>query len=211
MHIETIPVGPLQANCYLVQPTGKSRAWVIDPGGDAALLLRTLKKMGADVEAILCTHGHWDHVAAAPELSQATGAGVALHRDELSLFKAGGGASWFGLPTSQYPDPQTLLAEGDSLTLGEVTFTVWHTPGHSPGSVCFYSAAQGVLFNGDLLFQEGIGRSDLPGGSPQLLKASLQRVLTLPDATRVFSGHGSETTIGHERQHNPWLADGFWW
>ncbi|MGQ9586448.1 MAG: MBL fold metallo-hydrolase [Anaerolineae bacterium] len=211
MLIQTLTVGPLMANCYIVQEVSHGPALVIDPGGDAPAILRALEVAGAEVAGILCTHGHWDHVAAAPDLAKKTGAPIAIHEDEVSLFVSGGGAAWFGLPRSRFPQPDRLLQEGDTATLGSLTFQVWHTPGHSPGSVCLYHEEEGVLFDGDVLFREGIGRSDLPGGSPTLLKESLRRLLSLPDATRVLSGHGPESTIGHERTHNPWLAGGLWW
>jgi len=199
------------ANCYVVQEMPGGPALVVDPGGDAPVILRTLRELGAEAAEILCTHGHWDHVAAAPELAEKTGAPVAIHEEDAPLFTSGGGASWFGLPRSKFPSPDRLLKEGDTITLGGLTLEVLYTPGHSPGSVCFYCQEEGVLFDGDVLFREGIGRSDLPGGSPALLKESLKRLLALPDETRVLSGHGLESTIGHERKHNPWLTEGFWW
>lgn len=211
MLIKTLAVGPLMANCYIVQAAPQGPALVIDPGGDGARILQVLETLGGQVAQILCTHGHWDHVAAAPELAEETGAPVALHEDDLSLFVAGGGSSWFGLPRANFPQPDRLLQEGDQIALGDLTFEVLHTPGHSPGSVCFHNRGEGVLFDGDTLFREGIGRSDLPGGSPAQLKESLQRLLELPEETRVLSGHGPESTIGHERQHNPWVSEGFWW
>lgn len=213
MQITVLPVGPLMANCYLVQEVPQGPALVVDPGGDTPAILRALEEVQTpEVVAIVCTHGHWDHVAAAPDLARKTGAPLVLHEEEVPLFLTGGGASWFGLPRTKFPQPDRLVREGDTLTLGGLAFQVLHTPGHSPGSICLYHEEEGVLLDGDVLFREGIGRSDLPGGSPAVLKASLERLLALPEATRVLPGHGPETTIGYEKHHNPWLAGGpGWW
>ncbi len=213
MQIVSLPVGPLMANCYIVQEVPQGPALVVDPGGDAPAILEALKDVQAkEVAALVCTHGHWDHVAAAPDLAREVGAPIVLHEADLPLFLAGGGASWFGLPRPTFPQPDRLVKEGDQIALGRLAFQVLHTPGHSPGSICLYCEEEGVLLDGDVLFQEGIGRSDLPGGSPALLKESLQRLLALPEGTRVLPGHGPETTIGHEKRHNPWLAGGLrWW
>jgi glyoxylase-like metal-dependent hydrolase (beta-lactamase superfamily II) len=136
----------------------------------------------------------------------ATGATLALHPGDLPLLKASGGASFFGIQAETSPPPDMELGDGDELAVGELRFQVLHTPGHTPGHVCFYEAREGVLFDGDVLFYRGVGRTDLPGGSWPQLMDSIQRVLfALPDETVVYSGHGQATTIGDEKQLNPWL------
>jgi hydroxyacylglutathione hydrolase len=136
---------------------------------------------------------------------KATGAPLAIHSADAPMLTQGGGAFFFGITGKASPPADTMLEEGQVLTLGEIKLKVLHTPGHSPGSVCLYSEEEGVLFDGDVLFNMGMGRYDLPGGSYRVLMESIKKLLALPDETTVYPGHGPATTIGRERRSNPFL------
>jgi hydroxyacylglutathione hydrolase len=206
MLVTTLSVGPIQTNCYVVGCEETLEGMVIDPGGHAERILAAAKKMGLTIEYVVNTHAHFDHVAANRALVEATGATLVVHPDEVPALKMGGGARWFGFLMDPSPEPGLLVREGDTLQVGQLTFRVMHTPGHSPGHIVLYEADEGVLFDGDVLFQQGIGRSDLPGGSHATLMQSIrEKVLTLPDATVVYPGHGPATTVGQEKRFNPWL------
>lgn len=206
MIVKMLPVGPLQANCYIVGCEKTRQAVVIDPGDEAQRILRAIQDLGLTATGILLTHAHFDHMAAAADLAQATGLLVAVHPDDLPLLNAGGGAALFGLPPVPTPSQVTSLATDQEIAIGEITLRVLHTPGHSPGHVCFHQAAEHIVFDGDVLFASGIGRTDLPGCSHEALMRSInEQLMTLPDDTTVHPGHGPATTIGHERATNPWL------
>ncbi|HXV99703.1 MAG TPA: MBL fold metallo-hydrolase, partial [Anaerolineae bacterium] len=158
------------------------------------------------IKYILNTHAHFDHILANAPLVKATGAPLALHPLDLPLLRQNGGASLFGFEVSASPEPDLMLAEGDMISFGTYTFQVLFTPGHTPGHVSFYEAKAGIVFDGDVLFAGGIGRTDLPGGDYETLMASINNnLMILPDETVVCSGHGPVTTIGRERATNPWL------
>jgi glyoxylase-like metal-dependent hydrolase (beta-lactamase superfamily II) len=204
--IEILPVGPLQANCYLIGCEKTRRGAVIDPGDEAGRILEAAEDAGLTVTHVLLTHAHFDHIAAAAEVVRATGAQLALHPEDLPILRSGGGARLFGIQPPPIPEPTLLLKPGQELSIGEITLRVLHTPGHSPGHVSFYAPEEGVIFDGDVLFAFGIGRADLPGGSYDTLMHSInEQLMRLPDRTRVYSGHGPVTTIGRERASNPWL------
>jgi hydroxyacylglutathione hydrolase len=204
--IVPLPVGVIQANCYLAACEQTLKTAVIDPGGHPARILAEVKRRGLEVTHILNTHGHFDHTEANGALKAATGAQLAIHRADIPLLQASGGAAWFGLQAEPSPLPDIELDDGDELQVGDLCFTVLHTPGHTPGHVSFYEPAAAVVFDGDLLFAGGVGRTDLPGGSWNDLLDSIKRVLfALPDETKVYSGHGPVTTIGAEKRDNPWL------
>ncbi len=206
MIIVTLPVGLLRTNCYIVGCEETKEGAVIDPGGHPQRILAEIERRGLAIRYVLNTHAHFDHIDANGPIVEATGATLALHPADLPLLKAAGGAALFGLPATPGPLPDLELGDGDELAVGALRFRVLHTPGHTPGHVCFYEAAQGVLFDGDVLFYRGVGRADLPGGSRQQLQDSIRRVLfALPDETVVYSGHGPATTIGEEKRLNPWL------
>jgi glyoxylase-like metal-dependent hydrolase (beta-lactamase superfamily II) len=193
LEVEGLIVGPLAANCYVVSAGGD--AVVIDPGAEANRVLKAVG--GREVAAILVTHGHSDHVGAVDELVAETGAPVmAPHRD-LALFEG-----YVGVP------PARLLKDGDRLEFGDISLTVIATPGHTPGSSCFY--APGVLFSGDTLFAEGVGRTDLPGGSAEALFNSIrERIFSLAGDTIIYPGHGERTTVAREKSSNPFFASGW--
>jgi glyoxylase-like metal-dependent hydrolase (beta-lactamase superfamily II) len=204
--VKQLPVGPIQANCYLVGCEETKHGVVIDPGEEAERILAEIKNAGLTIKYVLNTHAHFDHILANGPLVEATGAPLALHPLDLPLLKAGGGAVFFGLEASVGPEPDLELAEGDTISFGTHTFEVLFTPGHSPGHVSFYEAKAGIIFDGDVLFAGGIGRTDLPSGNYETLIASInEKLMVLPDETVVCSGHGPMTTIGQERVSNPWL------
>jgi hydroxyacylglutathione hydrolase len=204
--VKQLPVGMIQANCYIAGCEETREGVVIDPGDEAERILAEVEAAGLTIKYILNTHAHFDHIMANAELVKATGAPLALHPLDLPLLRANGGAALFGLTASSSPDPDLELAAGDTITFGNYTLQVLFTPGHTPGHVSFYEPQAKIIFDGDVLFAGGIGRTDLPGGDYETLLASIyERLMVLPDDTTVCSGHGPLTTIGHERVNNPWL------
>lgn len=206
MIVKQLSVGMVQANCYLVGCEETHEGVVIDPGDEAERILAEIKAMGLTIKYILNTHAHFDHIMANGPLVKATGAPLALHPLDLPLLRNQGGAGFFGLTAPPSPEPDIQLAAGDKIQFGTHTFEVLFTPGHCPGHVTFYEAEVGVVFDGDVLFAGGIGRTDLPGGDYASLMQSInEQLMVLPDETTVCSGHGPITTIGQERASNPWL------
>jgi glyoxylase-like metal-dependent hydrolase (beta-lactamase superfamily II) len=204
--VATLPVGMIQTNCYIVGCEETKAGAIVDPGGHPERILAEVERQGLTIKVVLNTHAHFDHTDANGAIVQATGAPLALHPQDQPMLEASGGAAMFGLHADPSPPPDLELHDGDELEIGTLRFRVLHTPGHTPGHVCFYEPAQGALFDGDVLFYRGIGRTDLPGGNWQQLMDSIGQVLfALPDETTVYSGHGQATTIGEEKQLNPWL------
>jgi len=206
MKLESLVVGPLQANCYVVGCPNSGQGLIVDPGGGAAIILETVERLGLDVRLILDTHGHVDHTVANCTVREATGPKLYIHEADRPMIEAPD-PQWAalvgGAPACA---PDATYGEGDVLQVGSLAVTVLHTPGHSPGSVCLSLGE--VLFTGDTLFAGGIGRTDLPGGSWPQLERSLCRLLSEFDpATQILPGHGPPSTLERERLHNPWLAD----
>jgi len=203
--IERLEVGPFASNCYLVGADSNQEGIIIDPGAEANNILKRVEALSLKVKIIVLTHGHMDHVGALTEVKEATGAEVAIHSKDAQSLQASQPMSVFsGLPHQALPPPDRLLEGGDNLDIGDLHFLVLHTPGHTPGGICLLG--NGVVFSGDTLFNFGIGRFDMPGGSgSQLMNSIHTKLMVLPDNTIVYPGHGPETTIGTERQWNPFL------
>ncbi|TET54462.1 MAG: MBL fold metallo-hydrolase [Anaerolineales bacterium] len=201
--IITLQVGELETNCYVVACPETREAAVIDPGGAAARILEALQEGGLTARFVLNTHCHFDHIGANARVVEATGAPLALHPLELPILEARGGDDWFGLQIDASPSPAIELDVGQVLEVGTLKIEVLHTPGHSPGGLTFYAEQAGAAFDGDLLFNNGVGRTDLPGGSWDTLIHSVREVLfNLPDETVIYPGHGPATTVGEEKRSN---------
>lgn len=205
---EILPVGPLQCNCSIIGDEATHEAMVIDPGDDVGDVLSILHKHGLKLKQIVITHAHIDHVGGAMKLKAKTNAPILLNQNDYALLKMlDVQASWLGM---RPPEPVVIdqsLSDGDTVSTGEIHANVLHTPGHTEGSICIYLSAQRKLIAGDTLFAGSIGRTDLPGGSYDKIISSLHdRVLALPDDTAVVPGHGPLTSIGHERESNPFLV-----
>jgi glyoxylase-like metal-dependent hydrolase (beta-lactamase superfamily II) len=207
MILETFPVGPLQCNCTLLGDEDAGEAIVIDPGDEVGRIHRRLTELGLKLKQILVTHAHIDHVGGALRLKRLTGAPILLNENDLPLLKMmETQAGWLGIATPETAPPDEALSDGIVVGLDRYPARVLHTPGHTQGSVCLHFAPLNLLVAGDTLFAGSIGRTDLPSGSyPQIIDSISTRLLTLPDETRVFPGHGPQTTIGAERQSNPFL------
>jgi len=205
---EIFPVGPLHCNCSIVGDEQTREAMVIDPGDDIEDVLAIVQRHGLTVKQIVITHAHIDHIGGAAKLKRVTGAPVLLNVNDQALLKMlDVQASWLGMRPPEQTTIDAGLETGDKLHAGSLVADVLHTPGHTEGSVCLYFAAQKKLIAGDTLFAGSIGRTDLPGGSFKKIMASLLGpVLALPDETIVIPGHGPLTTIGDERETNPFLA-----
>jgi hydroxyacylglutathione hydrolase len=203
-----LPLGPLQTNCYLLGCHETKKAAVIDPSWDGRLIVEKAQNEGWQITHILLTHSHFDHVGGLAEVKQLTQAPVYIHPEAVFMLENAVLAA--GLWQISIPEPplaDKMLENGQELKVGNLKLRVLFTPGHAPGHVCFYLAEHDVLFDGDVLFQQGIGRTDLPGGDYNLLMQSIhEQVLVLPDETAVLSGHGPATTIGEEKQWNPFLS-----
>jgi hydroxyacylglutathione hydrolase len=208
---ETFPVGPLRCNCTLLGDETTHEAMVIDPGDDIPDILVRLAKHSLTLRQIIVTHAHIDHVGGAVLLRKATGAPVLLNEKDLALLEMMDvQAGWLGVPTPAVAPPDASAEDGMKVGLANLAAEVLHTPGHTPGSICLHFAKENLLLAGDTLFAGSIGRTDLPGGDGrQILHSLRNRLLVLPDATRVVPGHGVETTIGAERQSNPFLQPNF--
>ncbi len=206
MTIHSLSLGALGTNCYLVWSQEGGPALLVDCAGAPEEILAVVEQHGLRLHTVVLTHGHMDHTESLAQLLQHTGAQVAIHAQDAPMLRDPvlSGAALFGYP-HQEVTPQLLLEEGDTVALPdtEVSFEVFHTPGHTPGSICLYGGD--TLFSGDTLFAGSIGRMDLPGGSEEQMADSLARLAALPEATAVYPGHGPATTVGEERLHNPWL------
>lgn len=206
MKIMIIPVGMLQANCYLVYDEKSKEALVIDPGAEGSKIHKEIVKEGLKVKYLVNTHGHNDHIGANLFLQEATGAPLLIHEaDGKMLQDPNFNLSVYMGNNITGPEADRFLHDGDFLEVGHLSFEVVHTPGHTPGGICLYG--QGVCFSGDTLFAKAIGRTDLPGGSlTEIITSIKTKLLGLDDAVIVYPGHGPSTTIGCERLANPYLS-----
>ena len=208
MIIEPLAVGSLQTNCYIVGDEASGEGIVIDPGGDADMILEAVRRLNLKIKLVVNTHGHFDHIMANKEVVEGTAAPLAIHPDDAAMLTNPlRSFSFFVGKVHSGPAATVSLTESSTLDVGSLKLQVLHTPGHSPGSISLWCADQKVVFSGDALFNMGIGRTDFPGGSMRILLQSIRvKLFTLPDDTVVYSGHGPQTTIGFERKHNPFLA-----
>lgn len=206
MIFEGFVAGHMQANCYIIGCPATGEAAVVDPGGDADRILARLKARGLRLRYIILTHGHVDHIAALGEVREATGAEVLIHAgDAEMLTDPTRNLSFFMGRRLRFSPAERLLADGDTIEVGTVRLEVVHTPGHTPGGICLKT--DDLVITGDTLFAGSIGRSDFPGGNHrQLIRSIKERLLCLPGHTRVYPGHGPETTIEEEKRYNPFLA-----
>jgi len=204
---EILPVGPLQCNCSIIGDESTREAMVIDPGDDIADVQALIQKHNLQVKQIVITHAHIDHVGGAMKLRAATGAPILINENDYALLKLlGVQAAWLGMQDPGKVDVAHSLGELDKVQAGSLTANVLHTPGHKEGSICLYFPAEKKLIAGDTLFAGSIGRTDLPGGSfDKIIRSIHGKLLALPDETTVVPGHGSLTTIGAERESNPFL------
>ena len=204
---EVIPVGPLQCNCSIVGDETSREAIVIDPGDDVENVLSILNKHNLKAKQIVVTHAHIDHVGGAMKLKAATGAAILLNQNDTALLKMlDVQASWLGIRPPGAVEIDVSLKDGDVVKVSGIEGNVLHTPGHTEGSVCLLFAPQKTLIAGDTLFAGSIGRTDLPGGSyDKIIRSLHEKLLVLPDEILVVPGHGPTTTIGEERESNPFL------
>ena len=205
--LETLPVGHLQCNCTILGDPVSRKAIVVDPGGDAEMLIERLVELDLQVERIIHTHAHLDHFLASGKMKEATGAKLALHRDDLFLWDMlEDQCRMFGIPFEKPPPPDQWLEHEEEIDVKGVQGKALHTPGHTPGSMCFLFANQKLLIAGDTLFLGSIGRTDLWGGDYQQIEKSIQEKLyTLDEETAVITGHGESTNIGHEMRSNSFV------
>jgi hydroxyacylglutathione hydrolase len=204
---EILPVGPLQCNCSVIGDETTREAMVIDPGDEIQSILALVQKHKLTVKQIVITHAHIDHVGGAMKLRAATGAPILLNQNDYELLKMiDMQAAWVKMASPGKVEIDQSIGQSDTIKAGSLTANVIFTPGHTEGSVCLYFPAEKKLISGDTLFAGSIGRTDLPGGSFEKIIESLhEKLLALPDDTVVVPGHGPQTTIGEERENNPFL------
>lgn len=199
MLINTLPVGQLESNCYIIHDPETNKAVIIDPGDEPDRILEQTK--GMKVEYLILTHGHFDHIGAIPEIKKATGAKIVIHESEVEIYEASKEhAALWGFKLEDMPDPDVIVVEGDEILSGNMSFAIIHTPGHTPGAISLYTGE--VVITGDTLFAGSVGRTDFPGGSLTQLKESFRKLMRLPEDTAVLPGHGPATTIGREMTEN---------
>lgn len=206
---EVLPVGALQCNCSIFGDPESGEAIVIDPGDEIEQIEAIVAKHGLRVVSIVITHAHIDHIGGAAKLRKSTGAPVYMNENDEELRRMlDVQAGWLGTAAPEAPDIEASLTDGDVVQAGDLGFDVIYTPGHTQGSVCLHLSGANLLVAGDTLFRDSIGRTDLPGGdTASILRSIHGKLLALPEETRVICGHGPETTIGREKEHNPFLQD----
>jgi glyoxylase-like metal-dependent hydrolase (beta-lactamase superfamily II) len=208
LEVVTLVLGPVQTNAYLIGETQSKEAVVIDPAWDGKKIIHESEKRGWRITHVWLTHAHFDHFGGVAEIVDEChpSPSVALHEEDLPLWKLQGGAPLFGFRIDPGPEPGVMLRHGQKLYLGKYEVEVRHAPGHTRGHVVFYIPGESLCFCGDVIFRGSIGRTDLPGGDyHQLLESIHLQILTLPDEVRLLSGHGPESLVGIERLENPFL------
>ncbi len=206
MALYVLPYGIFESNTYIISDDSSKACVVIDCGVEPEKILDMVGRNGLSVKYIILTHGHFDHIYHVKNLKEKTGAQVCVHEDELNLYRNPmlNGSRMFGAGRDlETVEPDILLKDGQKLQAGNLTLEIIHTPGHSPGSICILT--DGMLFSGDTLFHLSIGRTDFPGGDPEAMETSLHnKLLTLDESIVVYPGHGPKTTIGYEKENNPY-------
>lgn len=210
MILERLIVGPFQENCYIIGDEGSGTGALVDPGDEAARITFAVEQTGLAISQILVTHAHVDHVRAVASLKDEYSCPVLMHQEAEAMLKTVmQQALMMGMRFGKVPVVDRYVGDDEMLEVGSIRLQSLYTPGHAPGHLAFYVEDEGIVFSGDALFAGSVGRVDLPGGSMELLIRSIsERLLTLPNETRVLSGHGPETTIGQERLYNPFLSGG---
>ncbi len=210
MILEKLTVGPFQENCYIVGDEATGTGALFDPGDEATRIALAVERTNLEIAQIVITHAHIDHVGAVASLVDEYACPVLMHPEaEPMLRQLPSQALMMGLRFGKIPAVDGYIGDEEVVRVGGLSFTALHTPGHAPGHLAFYAPGENLVISGDTLFAGSVGRVDLAGGSMEVLMRSINgRLLTLPDETRVLSGHGPETTIGEERAHNPFLAGG---
>jgi glyoxylase-like metal-dependent hydrolase (beta-lactamase superfamily II) len=210
MILEMLTVGPFQENCYVIGDEETSEGAIVDPGDEATRIALAVEQTGLDIGQILVTHAHIDHVGAVAALADEYACPVLMHAEaEPMLEQLPAHAMMMGLRFGKVPTVDHYIEDEEVLEVGGLKLRSLYTPGHAPGHVAFYVEGEDLLLSGDALFAGSVGRTDLFGGSMEVLMRSInERLLTLPDETRVYPGHGPQTTIGTERAHNPFLQGG---
>ena len=209
LEIVSFTLGPAQTNAYLVADSETKEAAVIDPSWDGHIILDAAQKRGWRIGHLWYTHAHFDHIGGAGAIADALNPLplVALHPNDHVLWRAGGGGAFFGFEIDPGPEPTIDFTHGQILRLGSVEFEIRFTPGHTLGHCILYVSSAGICFCGDLIFAGSVGRTDLPGGDWNTLEKSIrEQIFTLPDETRLLSGHGPETTVGTEKRSNPFVG-----
>jgi hydroxyacylglutathione hydrolase len=207
MIFDVMAVGPLSVNCLILGCDETREGVVIDPGGDVERIIQTVRRHDLAIRYIINTHGHFDHVGGNRQAVAAFGAPLLIHQaDAPMLDRVADVGRMYGIQSENSPPAADFLAEGMEIEFGTYRMKVLHTPGHTPGCCCLYLAQEKKVITGDTLFADSIGRTDLPGGShDQILESIRSKLFTLPDDVAAYPGHGPETSIGHEKRHNPYL------
>ena len=204
MILRKMELGDFGSNCYLVGDEGTKEGMIIDPGDDGSSIMKQVKALGLSIKIIVLTHSHIDHVGGLADVKKATGAVIAIHENEAPFLLKQPRLMEFMPPTPPSPPADRLLKDGDMIKVGKLKFKVLHTPGHTSGGICLLG--DGIVFTGDTLFNYSIGRADFPGSDyDQEMNSIRNKLMTLPDATKVYPGHGPATTIGAERKGNPFI------
>lgn len=207
MIFDSLEVGPLGVNCFILGCEESHEGVIIDAGGDEKKIIAAAERLDLKITHVINTHGHFDHVGANRAVRDYFNADLLIHADDAAMLsRAANIARGYGIPGENSPEPDKFLTDGMVITFGKYSMTVLHTPGHSPGGCCLYIETEKKIISGDTLFADSIGRTDLAGGShEQLLKSVRTRLFFLPDDVVVYPGHGPETTIGHEKRFNPYF------
>jgi glyoxylase-like metal-dependent hydrolase (beta-lactamase superfamily II) len=207
MIFEIVVVGPLEVNCFILGCESTGEGIIVDPGADPEKILAAVRRLGLTIRQVINTHGHFDHVGGNSRILAKTGAQLLIHGGDVPfLTRAADSATRFGLVSDDSPPPDRLLTDGMQITFGDYVMTVLATPGHTPGGCCLYLETQKKVITGDTLFAEGVGRTDFPGSSHKdLIEGIRTKLMTLPEETVAYPGHGPKTTIGHEKRYNTYI------